>query len=223
MIEISTSILTVEKGNEAEIFFALEKSKTDYFHIDVMDGKFVEKDTYQKMLEYSSYIKRILNLPLDVHLMVEDIKEAVEEFSAVEPNIITFHLEACKNKEEVMNVIKLIKENGSRVGIAIKPETKIEEISEFLPYIHMCLIMTVEPGKGGQTLIADMLAKISELKTYIEKHQIDIDIEVDGGINLKTAPRVKKAGANVLVAGTAILMASDYKVIIDELREDVEK
>ena len=219
MVEVSTSILTVEQGKEAETFFTLEKSKTDYFHIDVMDGKFVEKDTYQKMLEYSSYIKRISNLPMDVHLMVQDIKSAVEDFSAVEPNIITFHVEACDDKDEVLKNIKLIKEHGSRVGIAIKPATPIEEIYEYLPYIHMCLIMTVEPGKGGQTLITDMLEKIETLKRHIEKNNIDIDIEVDGGINLKTAERVKNAGANILVAGTAILVASDYKVIIDELKK----
>lgn len=218
MVEVSTSILMLEKGKEAETFFALEKSKTDYFHIDVMDGKFVEKDTYQNMLEYSSYIRRISNLPMDVHLMVEDVETGIEVFSAVEPNIITFHLEACKSKEEVMKNINLIKEKGSRVGIAIKPGTPIEEVYEYLPYIHMCLVMTVEPGKGGQTLITDMLAKISTLKTYIEKKNLEIDIEVDGGINLKTAPRVKEAGANILVAGSAILAASDYKVIIDELR-----
>ena len=220
MIEISTSILSVEKGKEAETFFALEKAKTDYFHIDVMDGKFVQKDTYKDMLEYSSYIRRISNLPMDIHLMVEDVETGIEVFSAVEPNIITFHLEACKDKEEVMKHIQHIKEKGSRVGIAIKPETKIEEVYEYLPYVHMCLIMTVEPGKGGQTLITDMLAKISELKTYIEKNNLEIDIEVDGGINLKTAPRVKKAGANILVAGTAILIATNYKEIIDELREE---
>ena len=218
MIEVSTSILNVEKGKEAETFLALEKSKTDYFHTDVMDGEFVEKNTYQNMLEYSSYIRRISNLPMDIHLMVKDIKTGIEAFSAMEPNIITFHLEACKNKEEVMRNINLIKEKGSRVGIAVKPETVIESVYEYLPYIHMCLVMTVEPGKGGQTLITDMLSKISELKTYIEKKNIEIDIEVDGGINLKTAQRVKDAGANVLVAGTAILMASDYKVIIDELK-----
>ena len=220
MVEISTSILSVEKGKEAETFFALEKAKTDYFHIDVMDGKFVQKDTYKDMLEYSSYIRRISNLPMDIHLMVEDVETGIEVFSAVEPNIITFHLEACKDKEEVMKHIQHIKEKGSRVGIAIKPETKIEEVYEYLPYVHMCLIMTVEPGKGGQILITDMLAKISELKTYIEKKNLEIDIEVDGGINLKTAPRVKKAGANILVAGTAILIATNYKEIIDELREE---
>ena len=219
MIEVSTSILTVENGKEAETFFALEKSKTDYFHIDVMDGKFVEKNTYQNMIEYSSYIKRISNLPIDVHLMVKDIKKAIEDFSAVEPNIITFHLEACQNKEEIMEIINLIKERGSRVGIAIKPGTSVEEVYDYLPYIHMCLIMTVEPGKGGQTLITEMLSKISELKTHIDKNNIEIDIEVDGGINLKTAQRVKDAGANILVAGTAILVASDYKVIIDELKK----
>ena len=220
MVEVSTSILTMEKGKEAETLLALEKSKTDYFHIDVMDGNFVEKDTYHDMVEYSAYIRRISNLPMDVHLMVKDIETAIEVFPAVEPNIIIFHLEACENKEEVMKYITLIKEKGSRVGIAIKPETPIEQVYEYLPYIHTCLVMTVEPGKGGQTLITDMIAKISELKLYTERKNIDIDIEADGGINLKTATRVKRAGANVLVAGTAILMASDYKVIIDESKEE---
>ena len=220
MVEVSTSILNVKEKEESATFFELEAAKTDYFHIDVMDGKFVQKDTYKDMLEYSSYIRRISNLPMDIHLMVEDVETGIEVFSAVEPNIITFHLEACKDKEEVMKHIQHIKEKGSRVGIAIKPETKIEEVYEYLPYVHMCLIMTVEPGKGGQTLITDMLAKISELKTYIEKKNLEIDIEDDGGINLKTAPRVKKAGANILVAGTAILIATNYKEIIDELREE---
>ena len=220
MTEISTSILTVEPGKELETFLALEKSKTDYFHIDVMDGKFVENNNYQKMLEYSNYIKRISNLPMDIHLMVEDVETAIKIFSAVEPNIITFHIEACKSDEEVFKMINLIKEHGSRVGIAIKPETPIEKVYKFLPYIHMCLVMTVEPGKGGQTLIIDMLAKIEELKRHLEKNNLEVDIEVDGGINLKTVERVKKAGANVLVAGTAILAASDYKVIIDELKEN---
>ena len=218
MVEVSTSILSVESGNEAETFLLLEKSKTDYFHIDVMDGKFVKQDTYKKMIEYSNYIRRISNLPLDVHLMVEDVETGIEVFSANEPNIITFHLEACKNEEEVMKNIELIKEKGARVGIAIKPDTPIQEVYKYLPYIHMCLVMTVEPGKGGQTLITEMIAKIDELKSYIDKNNIEIDIEVDGGINLKTAQRVKDAGANILVAGTAILMASDYKVIIDELK-----
>ena len=192
MVEIATSILNVKKGEETATFFELETAKTDYFHIDVMDGKFVEKDTYQKMLEYSSYIKRISNLPLDVHLMVQDVKPAIDDFLAVQPNIITFHLEACKNKEEIY---------------------------EFLPYIHVALVMTVEPGKGGQTLLTDMVNKIKTLKEYIDKNNIEADIEADGGINLKTAPMVKGAGANILVAGTAILMANNFKTIIDELKK----
>ena len=219
MVEISTSILSVKKGEESQTFFGLEAAKTDYFHIDVMDGKFVEKDTYEKMLEYSSYIRRISNLPLDVHLMVEDVKTAIDDFLAVEPNIITFHLEACKDKNEVHQIIKYIKENNCKVGLSIKPNTPIEEIYEFLPYIHMCLVMTVEPGKGGQTLLTDMLNKIEKLKKYIKENDLEVDIEADGGINLKTAPDVKNAGANILVAGTAILMANDFKVIIDELKK----
>ena len=219
MVEVSTSILSVRKGEESATFFELEAAKTDYFHIDVMDGKFVEKDTYQKMLENASYIKRISNLPLDVHLMVEDVKNAIDDFLSVEPNIITFHLEACKNKEEVYEIIKYIKDNNCKVGISVKPNTNIEEIYEFLPYIHMCLVMTVEPGKGGQTLLTDMLEKISTLKAKIEEENLEVDIEADGGINLRTAPEVKKAGANILVAGTAIIMANNFKDIIDEFKK----
>ena len=217
-MKISVSILNAK--DKKETIKTLNNTDISYFHIDVMDGKFVSQDTYHKMIEYSNYIKRISNLPLDIHLMVEDVETGIEVFSADEPNIITFHLEACKNKEEVMKNINLIKEKGSRVGIAIKPETPIEKVYEYLPYIHMCLIMTVEPGKGGQTLITDMIAKIDELKTYAEKNSLEIDIEADGGINLKTAERVKNAGANILVAGTAILKAADYKVILDELKQE---
>ena len=117
MVEISTSILSVLKGQESKTFFALEKAKTDYFHIDVMDGKFVEKNTYNKMFEYASYIKRISNIPLDVHLMVEDVEKGINDFSALEPNIITFHYEACKNDEEVQKYIRMIKDYNIKVGI----------------------------------------------------------------------------------------------------------
>ena len=219
MIEISTSILNMIKGKESETIFALEKAKTDYFHIDVMDGKFVKNNTYNDMLEISSYIKRISNLPMDVHLMVEDVKKGINDFSSVEPNIITFHLEACKDEKEVFEYINLIKENNSKVGISVKPDTPIEQIYKYLPYIHTCLVMTVEPGKGGQTLLSEMIKKISELKNYADENNLEIDIEADGGINLNTCEAVKEAGANILVAGTAILMAKDYKEIIDELKK----
>lgn len=219
MVEVSTSILSMEKKNEAETILSLEKAKTDYFHIDVMDGEFVEKDTYNEMREYAEYIKRISNLPLDVHLMIKNVEKGIEDFSAVEPNIITFHLEACKNEEEVYKNINLIKNVNAKVGISIKPNTKIEEVYKYLPYIHMVLVMTVEPGKGGQTLLSDMLNKIKTLKEYVDTQNLEIDIEADGGINLATHEKVKEAGANILVSGTAILKANDYKVIIDELKK----
>lgn len=218
MVEISTSILSTEKNKEAETFLALEKAKTDYFHIDVMDGKFVEKDTYNKMLSYAEYIKRISNLPLDVHLMVNNVEHAINDFEVVEPNIITFHYEACTNDEEVMENINRIKEVHAKVGISIKPETPIEKIYKFLPYVHLVLVMTVEPGKGGQTMLSDMVEKVKELKQYIDKNNLEIYIEVDGGINLRTMDSVKEAGANILVAGTAILIAKDYGEIIREMK-----
>ena len=219
MVEISTSILNMIKGKETETIFGLEKAKSDYFHIDVMDGEFVEKNTYNYMLECSSYIKRISNLPLDVHLMVEDVRKGIDDFSALEPNTITFHLEACKNEEEVFKFIDMIKNQSIKVGISVKPNTPIEEVYKYLPFVHMVLVMTVEPGKGGQTLLSDMIDKIKTLKDYVEENKVEIDIEADGGINLKTCDDVKKAGANILVAGTAILMANDYKNIIDELKK----
>lgn len=219
MIEISTSILNMIKGKESETIFGLEKAKTDYFHIDVMDGKFVKNDTYNTMLNLSSYIKRISNLPMDVHLMVEDVKKGINDFLSIEPNIITFHLEACKNEEEVFECINLIKENNSKVGISIKPNTPIEKVYKYLPFVHMCLVMTVEPGKGGQTLLSEMIDKIKELKKYVDENNLEIDIEADGGINLNTCDAVKNAGANILVSGTAILMAKDYKEIINELKK----
>ena len=219
MYEVSTSILNAEKGKEAETILALEKARTDYIHIDVMDGEFVEKNTYKKMLELSSYVRRISNMPLDVHFMVKDIETAINVFSPVEANLMTFHLEACKDEEEVFKFINMIKDNHSRVGIAVKPDTKIEEIYKFLPFIHVVLVMTVEPGKGGQTLISDMVDKINTLKKHVEENKLDTVIEVDGGINLATCERVKEAGASMLVAGTAILMAKEYGEIIGELKK----
>lgn len=221
MYEVSTSILNAEKGKEAEIILNLETARTDYIHIDVMDGEFVEKNTYQKMLELASYVRRISNMPLDVHLMVKDVETGINVFTPVEANLITFHLEACKDDEEVFKFINMIKDNHSRVGIAVKPDTKIEDIYKFLPYIHVALVMTVEPGKGGQTLISDMVDKIQTLKSYIDDNNLDTLIEVDGGINLATCRKVKEAGASMLVAGTAILMAKDYKNIIDDLKAEI--
>lgn len=218
MVEISTSILNVEKENAMKVFYGLEVAHTDYFHIDIMDGKFVQKNTINLMNEYANSIKQMSNIPLDVHLMVEDVKEFVDEYAGLEPNIITFHIEATKSKEETMELINHIKSAGAKVGIAIKPNTKIEEIYEFLPYIHMCLVMTVEPGLGGQKLIPETLEKVRTLKEYIDKNNIDIDIEVDGGINSDTIEAAKDAGANIFVAGSAVVNKDDYEEAIEDLR-----
>lgn len=221
MVEVSTSLLNVGKENILGCIYNLEVAKTDYFHIDVMDGKFVEKDTTEMMHEYASRIKNISNLPLDVHLMVEDVKLYIDSFIPYEPNIITFHFEARKDKEEVLNLIKYIKENNIKVGLSIKPDTKIEEILEFLPLIHLVLIMTVEPGLGGQRLIPETIDKVKELKEYITNNNIEIDIEVDGGINLENKETLKEAGANIIVAGSTITNSKDFKETIQKIKETI--
>ena len=232
MYEVSTSFLSLVEDNyskedlnfesrkESEIVLNLERSKTDYYHIDVTDGIFVEKVDYDWMKGLCSYIKRISNLPLDIHLMVKDVKSAVDDFAVFEPNIISFHYEACKDDGEVMEMINLIKSYNCRVGIAINPDTPAEKIYRFLSYIHLVLVMTVKPGKGGQGFIPEMLNKIVDLKKYQTDNNLDFQIEVDGGVNLATCEKVKQAGAEVLVAGTAIINAVDYKVIIDELKKE---
>ena len=220
MVEVSTSILSVKKEDALGTFYNLEVAKTDYFHIDVMDGKFVEQDTTLIMQEYCNNIKQISNLPLDVHLMVEDIKSYIDSFIPYNPNIITFHIEACKDKEEVLNIIKYIKDNGIKVGISIKPNTKVEEILEYLPFIHLVLIMTVEPGYGGQKLIPETIDKVKEIRRYINENDIDIDIQVDGGINLENKEELKKAGANIIVAGSSIINSKDFKDVIKIMKED---
>lgn len=221
MVEVSTSLLNVKKEDILGCIYNLEVAKTDYFHIDVMDGEFVEQDTTEMMHEYSSRIKNISNLPLDVHLMVKDIKSYIDSFIPYEPNIITFHVEACKDKEEVFELIKYIKENNIKVGISIKPNTKIEEIYEYLPFVHLVLVMTVEPGYGGQKLIPETIEKVKALNEYITKNNIEIDIEVDGGINLENKEILKEAGANIIVAGSSIIKSQDYKKVIDKIKETI--
>lgn len=218
MVEISTSILSVKEEESIKKFYDLEVAHTDYFHIDVMDGKFVANNTSQLMNEYVNQIKQISNIPLDVHLMVSNVREYLEEYIPVNPNIITFHYEAVKNSEEIMSLINYIKENNIKVGLSVKPDTKIEEIYEFLPYIHMVLVMTVEPGKGGQKLIEETLNKIKQLKQYIQKNNIELDIEADGGINLETIKKVKEAGIDIAVVGSGIINTEDYKETIKQLK-----
>ena len=218
MVEISTSILGVKKENIINKIYDLEKAKTDYFHIDVMDGEFVTDNTNDKMLEFGEYLNGITQIPLDVHLMVKDLKNYIDSYAIFNPSIITFHLEACKDKEEVFDIIKYIRQKDIKVGISIKPLTPIEEVLEFLPFVHLVLVMTVEPGKGGQKLIDRTIEKIKEIKKYIEKESLDCYIEADGGINLENCNKVIDAGAEILVAGSAIINSKDFASTIKNLR-----
>lgn len=219
MVEVSTSILSVQQDKSIKTFYDLEMAKTNYFHIDVMDGEFVPNNTIELMQEYCNQIKQISNIPLDVHLMVNDIKTFINAFIPYEPNIITFHLEACKDKKEVLNIIKYIQANNIKVGISIKPTTKLEEIYKFLPFLHLVLIMTVEPGYGGQKLIPETIKKVEELKGYIKKNNIELDVEVDGGIKEDNASQLIKAGANIIVAGTAIINSNNYWQTIKKIKD----
>ena len=221
MVKISTSILSVDESTYIKTFYDLEFARTDYFHIDVMDGKFVENNTSKKMFQYANDIKHISNTPLDVHLMVEDVRSYIEDYIVLEPDIITFHIEAIRNEEEIKNLIKYIKENNIKVGLAVSPKTQIEQVYPFLNEIHMVLIMSVEPGYGGQKLIPETLEKTKRLKEYCEKNTIDIDIEMDGGIYLSNCKSVKEAGVNIIVAGSAILHAEEgYEGAIKELKKN---
>lgn len=218
MVEISTSLLSVKKEDCMKTIHNLEIAHTDYYHIDVMDGKFVENDTSIIMREYSEYIKQITNIPIDVHLMVEDVESYVKSYLAIEPNIITFHIEAVKDKTKTMEIIKYIKENNTRVGISICPKTSLEEIYEYLPYVHMILIMSVEPGKGGQKLIPETIEKARKLSQYIKENDLEVDIEIDGGVNIDNIEEIKNAGVNIAVVGTYLIKQKDYKKAIRELK-----
>lgn len=218
MVEISTSLLSAKRDKIIDTIYDLEKAKTDYFHIDVMDGEFVKNNTHDTMLEYCEYLDHISKVPLDVHLMVKDVKNYVDSYSIFNPNIITIHYEACKDNTEVMEIINYIKQKGRRVGISIKPNTSINEIYEFLPYVHVVLIMTVEPGKGGQELIPETIKKIEKLSQYREENNLNFDIEADGGIKVENSEQIVNAGADILVAGTAILASKDYAETIKNLR-----
>ena len=218
MAEVSASILTVEKENAVRTFYNLETAKINYFHIDVMDGKFVERDTTELMKDYALTISHISNLGLDVHLMVENVEEYIDEYLMLEPEILTFHIEATKTPERTLNAIDEIKRAGSRVGISISPDTKLDEIKEYLDKVHMVLVMTVVPGKGGEKLIPETVEKVRELKKYIEENNIDIDIEVDGGINDQTASLAIDAGANILVAGSYLVSAENMAEAVKNLK-----
>lgn len=219
MVEVSTSILSVEKEGCIQKFYDIECAGTNYFHIDVMDGKFVKNNTVKIMEEYTNYIKQISNTKIDVHLMVEDVDKFVKEYADMEVDSITFHIESVKDQNEVLNIIKYIKDKNIQVGLSIKPETENKEIYEYLPYIHKVLVMSVEPGEGGQKFIENTIEKVKNLSNYIEENKYEIDIEVDGGINSENAYKLKEMGANILVVGTYIINSQNMKEAIKSLKK----
>ncbi len=219
MIEVSTSVLDLSEKDFTHSIYNLETARTDYFHIDVMDGKFVPNDTSKRMLDYATTISHISQLGIDVHLMVNEPEKFIDDYIALSPRILTFQFEPVKNdKQKILNMISDLKENGVRVGIAINPGTDINEIKEYLPYIHVVLVMTVWAGLGGQELIPETVEKVKDLKKYFEENNLDLDIEVDGGVNEKTVKDVVEAGANILVSGSYILNSDDCKIAIGRLK-----
>ena len=208
-MEISTSILNIKEENITETFYNIEAAKTDYLHIDVMDGKFVSNNTVDKMQQYIDILSGITNTPIEVHLMVKDVKKYIDIFIPNNPTKIIFHAKALKNSEEVFKMIEYIKDNNIQVGLALNPEDSIDSIKEFIPKIHQVLVMTVNPGKGGQTLIPECIKKVQELKEYLDSQNLETQIEVDGGVNLQNIKEIASA-----VAGTAIVNAVDMNYVI---------
>ena len=219
MVEVATSLLSIKEEEAIKNIYDLEVAGTDYFHIDVMDGEFVKDDTIEKMRKYTEYIKQVSNSKVEIHLMVKDILNFVNAYLDMDVDCIMFHIEACKSEKEVLEILSYIKENNVKVGLTINPKTKIEELYKYLPYIHRVLVMSVEPGKGGQEFIESSIQKIEILNKYIYENGYEVDIEIDGGINDKTAKKVTDAGANIVVAGSYIANSENYKEAIESLKK----
>jgi ribulose-phosphate 3-epimerase len=210
MIKVAPSILSADFNNLENEIKEVVQAGGDYIHIDVMDGKFVKNTTDGVMMFKRA--QSVTNITLDVHLMVENPQDYIDDFEKAD--IITFHIEAVDDNT-AWKLIQNLKNKNIKVGLSIKPNTKIDRIVKFIKDIDMVLIMTVEPGKGGQDLILSTIDKIKELRKINSK----IDIEVDGGINLDTVKIVKEAGANIVVAGTAIFKADNKNKVIEELKK----
>ncbi|MFA4905729.1 MAG: ribulose-phosphate 3-epimerase [Candidatus Margulisiibacteriota bacterium] len=213
MVKIAPSILSADFSRLGEEIKKVEAAGADLIHIDVMDGHFVPNITIGPLVVKAC--RKITKLPLDVHLMIENPDRYIPDFAKAGADIITIQVEASKNLEED---IELIKRNNCRPGVVVNPKTPIESVFPVLDKIVMALLMTVNPGFEGQKFMPEVLPKIKELKKNIERRALNVDIEVDGGINPQTAKEAVKAGANVLVAGSAIFYANDYSEIIKKLK-----
>lgn len=198
-IKIAPSILSADFARLGEQIAEATRAGADYIHIDVMDGQFVPQITIGALVV--SAIRKWTDLPLDVHLMIESPEKQIAQFANAGANIITVHVETCQH---VHRIIQIIKDTGVKAGVSINPATSLSTIDEILPELDLVLIMTVNPGFGGQRFIESTLDKIARLRNELDRRQLNIDLEVDGGINDITAPRVVKCGATVLVAGAAI-------------------
>ena len=213
MVKISPSILSADfaiLGKEVE---DIKNAGAEMAHIDVMDGMFVPNMSFAFPIIAS--LKKVTDIFLDVHLMIEKPERYIDRFIDSGADLITFHLEAT---DDVDGCIEMIKKRGVKVAVSVKPNTPIEEVYPYLDRCDMILVMTVEPGYGGQSLIPFCLDKVKTLREEITKRGLDVDIQVDGGINGKTAADAVKAGANILVAGSAVFNHEDRKAAIDALR-----
>lgn len=213
MIKIAPSLLAADFSNLGKQVIEAEKGGADWIHLDVMDGHFVPNITFGPFIV--SAVRKCTKLPLDVHLMIEAPEKLITSFRSIGADIITVHQETCPH---LYQTIQSIKESGSKAGVALNPSTPVTMIQEIIDEIDLVLIMTVEPGFGGQHFIKNSLRKIKETREIIERSKKNILLEVDGGIDQNTAPSVIEAGANVLVAGTSIFKADSIKKAIISLR-----
>lgn len=213
MIKIAPSILSADFAYLAEEIQKVERAGADWLHIDVMDGHFVPNLTFGPPIVSS--IRKVSKLPFDVHLMVNNPETLIDPFAKAGADIITVHAETAPH---LHRLIYAIKEQGIKAGVSLNPATPLSAVEEVLSDVDMILIMSVNPGFGGQKFIYSAIEKIKKLKALAAERGLAFDIEVDGGINKDTAPLVTAAGANILVAGSAIYGAPDIAQAIASLR-----
>lgn len=216
MIKVSPSILSADFVNLERDIRALSSAGADYVHVDVMDGIFVPNITIG--IPVVAAIRRVTELPLDVHLMIDRPLRYVDDFCKAGSDILTIHVEA-DTAENTLTALKRIRENGVHPALCVKPKTPAEAVLPFLPYCDLILVMTVEPGFGGQAFMQDMMPKLRTIRSYIDEQKPDCELEVDGGVNETTARICRENGANVLVAGSAYFKAADPAGFVRSVKE----